>query len=862
MASFSNTHRDDNLRTKIALSIKKAIWSPLEEIRVAMGKWFKPYTHCIWKMKGGDRETRVLLKKKVVEDPEIGEGRYLKFKQKEQSSCLEAVRLEENKSGSVENQSQVRIPGSYKDVCEHNFEDYNDFLEADSPLDALQSKQVKQASLSAMPRNNLDYTRTSFERETTLQAAQHIYESKDGHCHSISMINDNACSNLLKDMDDKSFLHLDSHSKGKHNMRTLNKKQGESSNGRSFLETSDACTTLMNGIAFEDKVHSSEEVRPKKVSTNTYKEPVSSDKAQKPTRQKEVQQLIDEFEDIFQNLPHGLPPDEGKERKYTGLPKWKMIELLLRIVSMKESMQRETQLISLTFLPALDADQLRRLASDVQGSPSRGNLKMPAMILHYKERHFSKILTSNGLVEESVALEKEQTMINPWTSKEREIYWENFAILGKTFSRIASFLEHKTMADCVEFYYKNHTSVSYERLKIQRDLQKQRVYFHTSMYVLSSGNKRHHDSDVISLDILGVVALATSAIDKINCVEGALQKCSRRPSGTPIVFGRMPYEGNSCGLSCHLECTLQRKNAGVVKIGQLVQLDGGDDKTWIYYAYPKSTESSKSKVRPSSMEPANGKRLERARTDGETVSSTPKSVLKENTLDKESPLSRGLSNDSGNADDSNNGNLKIKRKDAKDRSDGTRVDGRNLNDNDPNDGKSLISTFCQHTTESEVKSASSTKETKLGDAKHHWDENIAYENNMGRATNTTTFITPIALRQSNSRRGHCYDSQLLTEDCNPEQDSAESRSLGNVFISLLGFVYRSSDCICRSLDIPLVVRWTIYALHWTSHRSLECHLLASLMFINIVSHLLAGWWGAPFTHKMTFLLTVIISLGT
>lgn len=32
--------------------------------------------------------------------------------------------------------------------------------------------------------------------------------------------------------------------------------------------------------------------------------------------------------------------------------------------------------------------------------------------------------------------------------------------------------------------------------------------------------------------------------------------------------------GESCGLSCHIECALQRKKAGVVDLGQLMQLDG------------------------------------------------------------------------------------------------------------------------------------------------------------------------------------------------------------------------------------------------------------------------------------------------
>lgn len=33
-------------------------------------------------------------------------------------------------------------------------------------------------------------------------------------------------------------------------------------------------------------------------------------------------------------------------------------------------------------------------------------------------------------------------------------------------------------------------------------------------------------------------------------------------------------EGDYCGLSCHIECALQREKVGVVDHGQLMQLDG------------------------------------------------------------------------------------------------------------------------------------------------------------------------------------------------------------------------------------------------------------------------------------------------
>ncbi|KAI5402018.1 hypothetical protein KIW84_066473 [Lathyrus oleraceus] len=72
----------------------------------------------------------------------------------------------------------------------------------------------------------------------------------------------------------------------------------------------------------------------------------------------------------------------------------------------------------------------------------------------------SMFLSSNGLVEDPLAIEKERAVINPWTSEERNIFLKKFAAFGKDFRKIATFLDHKTTADCVEFYYKNHKSDS------------------------------------------------------------------------------------------------------------------------------------------------------------------------------------------------------------------------------------------------------------------------------------------------------------------------------------------------------------------------------------------------------------------
>jgi len=85
----------------------------------------------------------------------------------------------------------------------------------ESEVGILQSKQVKESSLSALPRNSSDYTGTSLEREISLPTSPHVFETINGDFRSISMITDNACSNLSEYMDvnccDQSYLHLDFH---------------------------------------------------------------------------------------------------------------------------------------------------------------------------------------------------------------------------------------------------------------------------------------------------------------------------------------------------------------------------------------------------------------------------------------------------------------------------------------------------------------------------------------------------------------------------------------------------------------------------------------------------------------------------
>ncbi|XAR52384.1 hypothetical protein NMG60_11020427 [Bertholletia excelsa] len=153
-----------------------------------------------------------------------------------------------------------------------------------------------------------------------------------------------------------------------------------------------------------------------------------------------------------------------------------------------------------------------KLISDSQVKLYRNSLKMPALILDEKEKAISRFMSSNGLVEDPCAVEKERAMINPWTSEEKEIFMEKFIAFGKDFKKIASFLDHKTTADCIEFYYKNHKSDCFVKIKKKPELTSQGKSCSSNNYMVTSGKRWNRDTNMASLDMLGAAsAIAINA---------------------------------------------------------------------------------------------------------------------------------------------------------------------------------------------------------------------------------------------------------------------------------------------------------------------------------------------------------------
>ncbi|KAG6601151.1 Nuclear receptor corepressor 1, partial [Cucurbita argyrosperma subsp. sororia] len=176
--------------------------------------------------------------------------------------------------------------------------------------------------------------------------------------------------------------------------------------------------------------------------------------------------------------------------------------------------------------PVVNSEIAIRYSSQLLLNPQvklyRNTLKMPAMILDKNEKIALRFISHNGLVEDPCAVEKERNMINPWTSAEREIFWEKLSLFGKDFRKISSFLDLKTTADCIQFYYKNHKSDSFKKNK-NLELGKQ-VKSSAVTYMLTSGKKWNPDVNATSLDILGVASeMAAQADGNI----GNQQNCNR-----------------------------------------------------------------------------------------------------------------------------------------------------------------------------------------------------------------------------------------------------------------------------------------------------------------------------------------------
>lgn len=138
-------------------------------------------------------------------------------------------------------------------------------------------------------------------------------------------------------------------------------------------------------------------------------------------------------------------------------------------------------------LEAVFEEHMKKLMLEPVVGQLRPALKMPAMILGERERLARRFESKNALVEDPVRVELERRSMNPWTAEEKKTFLEKFALYNKNFSKIASHLEYKTTADCVEFYYRNQKSEDFEKIRRRQQLKKRRDYSRVGGSYLATG---------------------------------------------------------------------------------------------------------------------------------------------------------------------------------------------------------------------------------------------------------------------------------------------------------------------------------------------------------------------------------------
>lgn len=92
---------------------------------------------------------------------------------------------------------------------------------------------------------------------------------------------------------------------------------------------------------------------------------------------------------------------------------------------------------------------------------------IPPILLEEKKRK-QRYINKNGLIEEPISEYKEYKNINIWTEQEREIFKEKYLQHPKNFVVIGSYLERKSVSDCIQYYYSTKKKENYKMLVKRR----------------------------------------------------------------------------------------------------------------------------------------------------------------------------------------------------------------------------------------------------------------------------------------------------------------------------------------------------------------------------------------------------------
>ncbi|KFM81561.1 Nuclear receptor corepressor 1, partial [Stegodyphus mimosarum] len=108
---------------------------------------------------------------------------------------------------------------------------------------------------------------------------------------------------------------------------------------------------------------------------------------------------------------------------------------------------------------------------ELEEKKMRSYAVIPPILLDSRQRRLWYV-NKNGLVEDLSQEYKEKQLLNIWTDVEKEIFREKYLQHPKNFAFIASCLDRKSVADCVQYYYLSKKSENYKQLLRKHSVRK------------------------------------------------------------------------------------------------------------------------------------------------------------------------------------------------------------------------------------------------------------------------------------------------------------------------------------------------------------------------------------------------------
>jgi len=115
------------------------------------------------------------------------------------------------------------------------------------------------------------------------------------------------------------------------------------------------------------------------------------------------------------------------------------------------------------------------------------------------------------VVKESRNLSKIFSKGSKFLHEKKEVFLEKFAAFGKDFRKISTFLDHKTTTDCVVFYYKNHKSDCFAKIK-KKDEYKLGKFFNAKTDLMPSSIKWSSEANTSSLEVFRAASVMADGI--------------------------------------------------------------------------------------------------------------------------------------------------------------------------------------------------------------------------------------------------------------------------------------------------------------------------------------------------------------